>query len=303
MGLLGSLPFLRGATEPHLPLLEAFRHNGFVVLPRVFEPDALGRIAEKLRQGQQEYERGLERELRGIGDATNRVPVTRDVLFDPRLLTAIRRVLGGQIRFLQASDLHCGFVQGNWHRDCANKKAGHGPDWADDPEAPTYTVAKAMIYFEVEQYGFCVVPGSHREVRSTKFKKKEGLDAYTMFDSSFDNRLLSKEELHRKTMIRPRPGDVVLFDLRLKHRGQALAPNGVEFVEKTNDKLTLSFVFGHDNAHAERFYSFRTKLKPRYSPMDPAFERELRKAKLLLDTGQSNYFDRYPEEKEFVVLK
>ena len=60
-------------------------------------------------------------------DATNKFATTRRVLFDPRVLGAVRAAIGTQARFLQVSDLHYLHDTGTWHRDSVHRALTRRP--------------------------------------------------------------------------------------------------------------------------------------------------------------------------------
>ena len=81
----------------------------------------------------------------------------------PKLIPAVRELLGPKARYTQHSDLHAHRANVSWHRDSACRTFGVGPDW-DESHEP-YQVARVAIYLQTfaESHSFLgVIPGSHR---------------------------------------------------------------------------------------------------------------------------------------------
>jgi hypothetical protein len=96
-------------------------------------------------------------------DGVNRHPDFWDVLFHERLLSAVREVLGPEVRYLPHNDLHLGFSSFSWHRDSVTREVGSGPDWNESSEP--YRIARVGIYLQrFDDSGFRLgfVKGSHR---------------------------------------------------------------------------------------------------------------------------------------------
>ena len=70
------------------------------------------------------------------------------------------------IRYTQHSDLHA-HRTGGWHRDCACRKYGLGPDWI--PVHSPYHVVRVAIYLQTHAESgsaLGLLPGSHRPQKS-----------------------------------------------------------------------------------------------------------------------------------------
>lgn len=119
------------------------------------------------------------------------MPDVTPVLHDPRVIRSFRHVLGtNDIVFTGHCDVHRGMFSG-WHKDT-------GPDhgyFAEDCFAPGCEVYKMGIYLQDHRDGdgLTVVPGSHR------------------------SRTIDEAGARR---LRTMPGDAVIFDVRITHRGK-----------------------------------------------------------------------------------
>ncbi|MFC3695223.1 hypothetical protein ACFOWB_23625 [Chenggangzhangella methanolivorans] len=262
--------------------------QGFYPLPGAFASVAKD-VAEKIKADLAVTDNP---EAVGLGDAFNKIQAVRDFVYHDAVTQAYQRVFDKQPVFLQACDIHNGFVQGNWHRDCANKGLNKGEDW--DESAHKYRNYKLMIYLECDDYSFCVKP------RTNHKKLANDLDDY--FTVSVEDAAKTDfSKIEKPVQFIPKPGDAVMFDLRTTHRGQGL--NAEQFSKRASNKLTLSYVFAERNPHAHRFHSYRTLLKQGYTPLNEAEKKRLNDNGLWWDALDGNYFDVHKDELQNVVLK
>lgn len=271
---------------------EALAKQGFYPFPGAFSAvaeDASRDIKKELASAE-EFKGSV-----GVGDAFNRMSTVRDFLFHDSVKKCYDQVFAEKPTFLQASDIHNGFVQGNWHRDCANKGLNKGLDWNE--KEFVYRNYKLMIYLECDDYSFCVKPRTnHRKLKD----EKDGPDDY--FTVSVEDAAKTDfDPVEQPVQFIPKPGDAVMFDLRTTHRGQGL--NSEQFSKRASNKLTLSYVFADRNPHAHRFHSYRTMLKQGYRPIPDQHKQRLAEQGLWWDRLDRNYFDDHQDEMEFVVLK
>ena len=268
---------------------EMLKQQGFYPLPGAFAPVA-AEIAQKIKA---DLASSNAAEAAGLGDAFNKIPAVRDFIHHDAVTAAYKRVFDGKPVFLQACDIHNGFVQGNWHRDCANKGLNKGEDW--DETQHLYRNYKLMIYLECDDYSFCVKPRTNHK----KLPEGDGEEYFTVSVEDAAKTDFSKVE--KPVQFVPKPGDAVMFDLRTTHRGQGL--NAEQFSKRASNKLTLSYVFADRNPHAHRFHSYRTLLKQGYTPLSEVEKKRLNDNGLWWDALDSNYFDAHADELKNVVLK
>ncbi len=120
--------------------LDAFRRDGYAVVRQLFSPEQ----AEEIRDSTIELVERLERE----GDAVRRrgalypkgdmltYESLRRVLLDPRLIGAVREVLGGDPVFWGESSIPVGDFEGGaraWHTDAYQTPVTEGAVWALSP--------------------------------------------------------------------------------------------------------------------------------------------------------------------------
>ena len=139
------------------PIREQFAEDGFAVLRGVVGPSDVAFYIRRLRELAGTAERWTE------PDGVNRNSEFWPVVFNERVLAAMRQVLGPSVRYLPHSDLHVGFSSFSWHRDSVTRRFGDGADW-DETSAP-YRIARVGIYLQsYADSGFRLgfVKGSHR---------------------------------------------------------------------------------------------------------------------------------------------
>jgi FkbM family methyltransferase len=232
-------------------------------------------------------------------DCVNRVSVVGDTLFDARIHQAVRAAIGPDIRFLQVSDVQINHDHLNWHRDSTYRgpSAAGALDW-DESRAP-YRVIKILIYLESENAGLAMLPGTHRTpplMDAEHVANLERAGKYTVVGPRDEaNRHFSKDERALPLMFCASPGDALIFDERLYHCGRRMNGGRVARDAK-GKKLTLSYVFGADNVHSARLYSYFRYLRKDlgYRDLSPALRQRLQKEGLALSTGWSNHFESAP---------
>jgi ectoine hydroxylase-related dioxygenase (phytanoyl-CoA dioxygenase family) len=285
---------------------EALVENGFYIFRGQIPPSETAWIATALK-----HEAGIEdgqTEKSTNIDALNRFPSAAKVLLDDRLLSAVRRAIGDDARFLQVSDLHYHHDTAVWHRDSPYRAADNSasPDWADT-SAP-YRVVKAILYLESENAAMGIMAGSHRTPVEMDFdgvKELEGQNKHLVIKPSDDpNRRLSPDERARPIVWSAKPGDVLVFDERMYHCGRRFR-NGTVSRSGGGEKFTLSFVFGGDDAHSARMYSYfrfaRTELK--YRALPAPIRKELARRGLVHSNGWKNHFLQHPDEVRGTWMK
>jgi ADP-heptose:LPS heptosyltransferase len=103
-----------------------FQKKGYVLATGILTQDDVECMIRNLddMSGQQ----------RGAGGWTVPDGVTQSrcfwpLIFNKKLLSVVRELIGTDIRFLQHNDLHVGFSSLNWHRDSVTRRLGEGADW------------------------------------------------------------------------------------------------------------------------------------------------------------------------------
>ncbi len=281
----------------------ALTENGFTVFRGSFSKTECAELAAELKA-----EAGIrDGEKFTKIDATNGFQTARELLLEGRILDAVRASIGSDVRFLQVSDLHYRHDVAAWHRDCVHRAAdaSSAPDWSDT--RTPYRVVKAILYLEADNAAMGMMAGSHHapgEMDHARVKRAEAAGRQIVIDGAEPDRRLAQVEKRTPWVWPAAVGDVLVFDERLFH-----ADRRVDHSRVTNNrdapKLTLSLVFGADNRHSERFYSYfrfaRQELP--YRDLPPALRAVLSDRGLVLSQGWTNYYRRHPQELRHVYLR
>jgi ectoine hydroxylase-related dioxygenase (phytanoyl-CoA dioxygenase family) len=275
---------------------QAMRENGFYVVRSLFPEADRTSLAAQLHAIAKNAAEGEE--WMSI-DCVNRVGIVADTLFDARIHEAVRRAICSDIRFLQVSDVQFNHDHLQWHRDSAYRApcASGAFDW-DESREP-YRVIKILIYLESENAGLAMLPGSHQappEMDRERIAELERAGRYTIVGPSDEaNRHFSWEERAQPLMFCARPGDALIFDERLYHCGRRLK-NGAVSRDVQGKKLTVSYVFGADNVHSARIYSYFRYVRKdlSYRALPAALTKRIEQAGLALSAGWRNHFETAP---------
>ena len=226
-------------------------------------------------------------------------PPAEDYVFDPRVLAAVRGCLGDDVKFLQWATYQLNHMSPPWHRDGAYRTYNVGKDW-DESEHP-YRVAKIILYFECEDFAMGLYPGSHRKDVDRGAIQRRLMD-FDFVDSS--NQKEGVELGEKPHLARVKPGDALIFDQRLFHCGRIADRDAGAFSTELNgDKSFLSLLYGADNPHSSRFYSyFNHERQFGVRPMHKRLVERLKAENLLLSTGQANYFETHSEQRSGLWL-
>jgi hypothetical protein len=275
-----------------------FRRRGFTLIEGLLDPPQVERCVRTMeilsgRPRSSFAAPGSGRRFRGVlgawtdPDGVSRQPEMWDLIFDPLLLTTVRRLLGTDVRYLQHSDLHIGFSAVTWHRDCVNRQYRKGGDW-DESEEP-YRLLRVGIYlqgFAENGFELSLIPGSQRRGMLGE-EELLALDAAVGSWGRLRARWTGIDPLRaRATRVRPRSGDAILFDPRILHCGS--------FIRGAKYSIFLAYgVPGHHFQRHQGYYR-HTRHELGYADLDPRLTDRLRAAGLLAeDAAQASTADAY----------
>jgi hypothetical protein len=203
-------------------------------------------------------------------DGVSKHDIFWDIIWNPNLLNALRSLIGHSIRYTQHSDIHA-HRTGGWHRDCACRTFGKGPDW--DESVEKYRVVRVAIYLQSyaeSGSSLGVIPGSHLHERPLT---EEEWNAWVhRFRDSFATKVLRRMKLIREVELPERstvmwttgrrglpwvnpsvpiwintePGDCVIFNQRLYHCASPI--NG--------PKYAIFLSYSPDNLHAHNHMGY-----------------------------------------------
>jgi len=263
---------------------EQFDKDGFVLIKSLLTQEEVdyykGVLSEKSGINDENFhsvEGNKKKKINGVvnyklftgPDGVTKTPELWPIFFQEKILAKVREVLGDDIRFVQHNDTHVGFSASSWHRDSAFRDYGVGPDW--DESKSRYQNVRVAIYL---QTGF--VPNSHQK-QSGLLSLELKLNQIVKFKSLvFGQKML----LNRDEWIRTNPGDIIIFDPRLLHRGSYI----------TGPKYSMFIAYGIENEHYKNYndYYLKTRKDLNYSTMPKALADQLKEADLYPESYQFN---------------
>src|SRR5262249_7519189 len=151
-----------------------FHKKGYVRVTGILSGDDIECMVQNLDR--------MSGEQRGAGGWTVPDGVTQTrcfwpLIFNWKLLSIVRELIGPDIRFLQHNDLHVGFSSLNWHRDSASRKLGEGGDW---DETEPYRIVRVGFYLQprnVSSFQLGLLPGTHHTPSSSEAHGRKRLEA------------------------------------------------------------------------------------------------------------------------------
>ena len=199
------------------------------------------------------------------------------IIFNNKLLNAVKNILGDEIRYTQHSDLHINLGAGNYHRDNAYREFNNGPDW--NLNEAEYKIVRVAIYlsdYNNSGSSLIVLPGTH--------KKESRTHAIELKFWRYVRNYLRKKNIasklphlffsNKKVLIKTKPGDCIIFDQRLIHAGGIIKGN--------NPKYSIFLSYGAPNIHSYNHHNFY-RARPTYlKRIPPQLRRKLKEKKLLL---------------------
>jgi hypothetical protein len=162
------------------------------------------------------------------------------LIFNEKLLSTVRELIGTDIRFLQHNDLHVGFSSLNWHRDSVSRTLGKGPDWN---EAEPYQIVRIGFYLQprgASSFRLGFLPGTHRMPSALEVDEREQFEAVTGSLSLVQRIVFGSNRSPRiAEWLAPAAGDAVIFDPRVLHTGS----------RNLGYKYSIFLAYGVPNAH------------------------------------------------------
>jgi hypothetical protein len=215
----------------------------------------------------------MSKQQRGAGGWTVPDGVTQSrcfwpLIFNEKLLSIVRELIGSDIRFLQHNDLHVGFSSLNWHRDSVSRRLNEGGDW---DETEPYRIVRVGFYLQPRGSDFRLglLPGTHRTPSSSEAPDRQRLESMTGTASLFRRIVFGKNRSHPTAeWLSAADGDAVIFDPRVLHTGS-----------RTNrPKYSIFLAYGAPNSHSIDHSIYYRSLRPElgYQPMPHDLVAQLR---------------------------
>src|SRR5262245_58414213 len=229
-------------------LRDQFQADGFIVVRGLLTAPDVAFYVDRLKALAGGKDRWTQ------PDGVNRHPDFWPIVFNERLLAAVREIFGPDIRYLPHNDLHLGFSSFSWHRDSVNREAGKGRDW--DESSEPYRIVRVGLYlqkFEESGFKLGLIKGSHHAGRASRPSRRSGARANVCSGLPGVDFVRSHAE-----WVATQPGDCIIFDPRVLHTGSRFS--GV--------KYSMFVAYGVENSHFRDHWQYYVKLRTDlgYSP-------------------------------------
>lgn len=240
-------------------LKENFDQNGYVVLKNALDLDTVDGYISAI----DELRPNFKKRTWTIPDGVTQHRDFWSLIGCEQTLSAVRSILGEDIKFLQHDDIHFGFSSFAWHRDSINRKYDAGlPDWQEDDEP--YKAVRVGYYFQPAEGGFRLgmIPGSHRPGQHYDRQHLLSIEKRISDLANVTAKARGIDRLEDEAeWIVPEPGDAVIFDPRTIHTGSAF----------DGDKYSCFVAYGIDNRHFQEHYQYYRYLRKdlKYRALDP----------------------------------
>src|SRR5262249_42474579 len=234
-----------------------FQKKGYVLANGIMTQDDVDCIVRNLDD--------MSEQLRGPGEWTVPDGVTQSrcfwpLIFNEKLLSIVREIIGPDICFLQHNDLHVGFSSLNWHRDSVSRKLGEGGDW---DETEPYRIVRVGFYLQprcLSSFQLGLLPWTHRTPSSSEVPEGRRLEPMARSGSLVRRIVLGRNPSPRAAeWLSLAAGDVVLFDPRVLHTGS----------RTKGPKYSIFLAYGALNNHSIDHAIYYRFLRPElgYQPM------------------------------------
>lgn len=245
--------------------IEAFHRDGFTIVRDVLDPDEVSRfraylvdLFEHPAVHRGDLKLPPKAGMRGGGvriECLARYPETREFFAKPKLLGALRSLLGEEFLLFPEDNVQDSRY-GGWHKDTTPmERAGETFQWD-----PGFRLVQCAVYLQdSSEYGggLDVVPGSHHEPDTTPPAPKVTLLDRVLWKLGRP-RLKANDNYDRKDAISVpnRAGDLVMFDFHLDHRASQPKRGAVADIPDDQRKLTLFFSVGANNELSRRYRQY-----------------------------------------------
>lgn len=267
---------------------DSFDNKGYAHFPSIFSAEDIARLresADRITANPSDFPGDVDSHVRfgtSRSDLYARFPEFQWVLLHQPFIDAMKVLLGAPVVFIPEHALHKNFYS-NWHRDTSTPRR----DKQDFYLSPDFRIAQVAIYLQDNSAqtggGLDVVPGSHREVHQEwledigtrigqKFPLpfKRGRDRLTQL-LTLPSRLPG---IFRRPLSLPiRSGDVVAFDLRIKHRA---TPNLLRDQAQPLTKYGLFLVCSSNNEIAHEYLHYARDIRKNQGMLNHHFPDALK---------------------------
>jgi ectoine hydroxylase-related dioxygenase (phytanoyl-CoA dioxygenase family) len=245
--------------------ISAFDRDGYTIVREALDPDGAAELRRELEElfATSTPQRGdidapPTAGMRGGGvrvDLFSRYPQFREVFAQPKVLGALRSLLGEDFVLFPEVVAHDSRY-GGWHKDTTPlERAGERFQWE-----PEFRIVECAFYTQDNnEYGggLDVVPGTHHDPDTTPAAPKVTLLDRVMWKLGRP-RLKANDNFEREGAISVPSvaGDLVIFHFRLDHRASQPRNMRADQIPPDQRKLALFFSAGANNELSRRYRSY-----------------------------------------------
>jgi hypothetical protein len=244
--------------------VEFFRRTGYCVAKAVFSPKEVGEMRQRLMMVREHalQVKAFDKDpkhpnmLLILGDLLSKPELRglRYLLFDERVLSCAKQILGPQLVYFGDSSIQCGEGVRGFHKDNVDRTDGAAPDWQS-----SYTLVRFGIYLQDHSRysgGLKLKAGS--QDHASKFWGK----AINLPIEAGDLAMWNMRITHSGNFVRLRGAP----DLCLHPRIETLIPHWMRVPEQL-ERFAVFGTFAAPGEHLERYLKYvggRTDYKPHF---------------------------------------
>jgi hypothetical protein len=297
---------------PKTKLQQRFERDGYMVIPGLLSAEEATHYRSEIQKLSGIGDADCGEKMFACADGVSRNRQFWPLIDHPKLIPAIRDLLGPTASYTQHSDLHAHRGGVGWHRDSACRTFGEGVDWDESQDA--YQVVRVAIYLQTyaeSHSSLGVIPGSHRyeqliwgreaafwrqwialrEIAISEWGKltrgerlPHEMRLHNFADKFMRTRpragLLPWPPPQSPTWIRTEPGDCIIFNQRLYHSASPLV----------GPKYAIFLSYATENKHGCNHVAYYRHIRKdcRYGPLDPALVEVLKSQDLFIEASEAS---------------
>jgi len=203
---------------------EEINNKGYIILENIFDSDFITKCRDEILNFIKNNKTLKNSSGIGIPDFINNksFPLTSSIKDNKKINNVLSEIFNNNYRFCQHNDIGVNRVVG-WHKDKLNGVYSkfETVDIYNEHNGEKHEIVKVLIYLQdhsKDDYALKIVPFSHKD--------------RNIITSNF-------------IQLRPKLGDVIIFDQRITHRGMSQ--------QVKDPRILVAFGFGKNNIFTDNF--------------------------------------------------
>jgi hypothetical protein len=243
--------------------LRRFRRDGFLIIPDVFSAQEIEDLRQRAFTVAEETGMEPTAPMSDLGyplpGDTGSYPEFAHLVTDERIASITRQLIGAPPVYFRDSVVAIGGRDRGWHKDNRNSDRydTSAPDWQGD-----YPIVRMAIYCEDHvdhSGGLALRKGSHQPTNPLRKRLAQGLwgalnkvRPRRWIADKATGMLAAGKPIHVAT----RPGDLVIWTLRITHSGHTVRPRGLKNLKlppAVESRLPAALATGEDKVRVAVF--------------------------------------------------